>query len=112
LGLVVVALGASGAGWAGDVASMAGQLAQRSFDREQEKDADAFGLALVAAEYGHVAGARDFFRKEPGSEGLLGENVESYFSTHPLHEDRIEALTALAAERGWPTQGPLMPLRD
>ena len=110
-GLVLVALSASGAGSAADLASLAGQLAQRSFDRDQENDADAFGLALVAAEYGHVAGAGDFFRKAPGAGGLLGENLEGYLSTHPLHEDRIEALAALAAERGWPTQGALVPLR-
>jgi Zn-dependent protease with chaperone function len=111
-GLVLATLSASGAGSGADLASLAGQLAQRSFDRDQEVDADAFGLALVAAEYGHVAGASDFFRKTPGAGGLLGERMESYLSTHPLHEDRIEALTALAAERGWPTQGALVPLRE
>jgi Zn-dependent protease with chaperone function len=110
-GLVLTALSASGAGTAADLASLAGQLAQRSFDRDQEKGADAFGLALVAQEYGHVAGARDFFRKAPGADGSLGEDVAGYLSTHPLHGERIEALTALAAERGWPTQGTLVPLR-
>jgi len=112
LGLVMAALGASGAGSAADLAGLAGQLAQRSFDRDQEEDADAFGLALVAQEYGHVAGADGFFRKAPGAGGLLGEEVEGYLSTHPLHEDRIEALEALAAERGWPTQGALVPLGE
>ena len=111
-GLVLAALSASGAGTAADLASLAGQLAQRSFDRDQEKGADAFGLALVAEEYGHVAGAGDFFRKAPGADGLLGENLEGYLSTHPLHGDRVEALTALVAERGWPTQGALVSLRE
>jgi len=111
-GLMLAALGTSGAGSAADLASLAGQLAQRSFDRDQEVDADAFGLALVAAEYGHVAGAGDFFRKAPGEGGLLGENLEGYLSTHPLHEDRIEALATLAAERGWSTQATLVPLRE
>jgi Zn-dependent protease with chaperone function len=109
-GLVLAALTASGAGSAADLAGLAGQLAQRSFDRDQEIDADAFGLALVAEEYGHVAGARDFFRGASGEGGPLRENVEGYLSTHPLHEDRIEALAALAARRGWPTQGTLVPL--
>jgi Zn-dependent protease with chaperone function len=112
LGLVLAALSTSGAGSAADLASLAGQLTQRSFDRGQEVDADAFGLALVAEEYGHVAGAGDFFRNASGSGGLLGENLEGYLSTHPLHEDRIESLAALAAERGWPTQGSLVPLRE
>jgi Zn-dependent protease with chaperone function len=111
-GLVLVALGTSGAGTAADLASLAGQLAQRSFDRDQEVAADAFGLALVAEEYGHVAGAADFFRKAPGTDGLLGEKMQGYLSTHPLHDDRIDALAALAAERGWPTQAALVPLRE
>lgn len=111
-GLVLTALDAGGAGSAVYLASLAGDLAQRGFDRDQELDADAFGLELVAAEYGHVAGAADFFRKAPESGGRLGQNVQSYLSTHPLHEDRIEALTALAADRGWPTQGALVPLGE
>ena len=51
-------------------------------------------------------------RKAPGAGGLLGENLEGYLSTHPLHEDRIEALAALAAERGWSTQAALVPLPE
>jgi Zn-dependent protease with chaperone function len=111
-GLLLVGLGVSGAGTAGDLAGLAGRLAQRGFDRDQERRADAFGLALVAAEYGHVAGASEFFDQAPRSGDGLGERLEAYFSTHPLHEDRVAALGALAAERGWPTRGALTALPD
>ena len=112
LGLLLAGLGVSGAGAAGDLAGLAAQLAQRSFDRDQEHRADAFGLALVAAEYGHVAGAGQFFDEVPGGGDDLGGRLEAYLSTHPLHEDRVAALTTLAVESGWPTRGELTALPD
>ena len=61
LQLVLGALGGSGEIVSG-LAAFAGALAQRGFDRRQESEADAFGLALVHAEYGHVAGAARLLR--------------------------------------------------
>jgi Zn-dependent protease with chaperone function len=110
LGIVLSAVGLSGVGAAADLAGLAGGLAQRSFDREQEADADEFGLAVVAAEYGHVAGAAEFFRRMPDPEGLLGEKVEAYLSTHPISEERIEELEAYADEQGFAREGALVPL--
>lgn len=108
VGLMLAALGE---GAAGSAARLASQLTQRGFDREQERAADGFGLALVAAEYGHVAGAADFFRRlDQASAGGVGERVAGYLSTHPLGRDRIAALRAAAAEAGWPERGPLTPL--
>jgi Zn-dependent protease with chaperone function len=108
--LVLGALGSSGELVSG-LSSLAGALAQRGFDRRQESQADAFGLALVHAEYGHVAGARDLFarlassaRAADAERGLAG-----YLETHPLHEERIAALAAGAAAHGWSTEGPLTP---
>lgn len=110
LGAVLSAVGLSGVGAAGNLAGLAGGLAQRSFDRAQESRADAFGLEVVAAEYGHVAGAAEFFRRAPEAGSLLGTRLEAYLSTHPVSEARIAALDELAAARGLAREGPLVPL--
>lgn len=108
-GLALAAvLGRSGA--ARDLGSLAGELTSRGFDRDQESEADAFGLALLAAEYGHVAGATDFF-EHLGGVGALGvEEVVAYFSTHPAGSERILALEAEAEARGWATEAERRPL--
>ena len=87
-------------------------MASRSFDRDKEVDADAFGLGLVYAEYGHVGGATEFFRKAPEFSNVIGDTAASYLSTHPLHDDRIEALLMLALQKGWPKRGQLMPFES
>lgn len=109
-GLAMAALGWGGGGTA-RLATFAGLLAGREFERDQELDADRFGLALVDAEYGHVAGAADFFRRVPTPGGAVEQRIASYLATHPLSADRVEALSRVARERGWPELGPLVPLR-
>lgn len=111
MGVVLSAFSASGAGGAAHVAVIAGQLATRSFDREQESRADGFGLVLLAAEYGHVGGAADFFERAPQGDGI-GEQLAGYLATHPLDDERIGALEELARQRGWAVDGPLAPLPD
>jgi Zn-dependent protease with chaperone function len=93
------------------LAGFAGALAQRGFDRRQESDADAFGLALVHAEYGHVAGAGDFFARlaERAGEAEPGAQLEGYLDTHPLHAERAAALRAEAEARGWASEGAITP---
>ncbi len=108
--LLLGALGGSGALVSG-LSALAGDLAQRSFDRRQESAADAFGLALVQAEYGHVAGARDFFARlsqEPAAAGA-GRRLAGYLDTHPLRADRVAALDAEAAAHGWAAHGSITP---
>jgi Zn-dependent protease with chaperone function len=63
--LLLVVVGLGGGGSAVQLASLAGQLAQREADRDREIEADHFGLALLAAEYGHVSGAEIFFSPSP-----------------------------------------------
>jgi Zn-dependent protease with chaperone function len=110
--LVLVALGFSGSGSAVQLATIAGQFTQRGFDREQENQADRFGLALVTAEYGHAAGAIDLFGHlaEP-DDALVGE-LSSYLSTHPVHADRIDDLRATARAAGWSLRGERRPLPE
>jgi len=108
-GLAMAALGWGGGGTA-RLATLAGLLAGREFERDQELDADGFGLELVDAEYGHVAGAADFFQRLPEPSSGVERRIASYLSTHPLNADRIEALSATAQARGWPELGPVVPL--
>lgn len=99
--LVVAAMSTSaGAKSVAGIAEFAGSLTTRSFGREQENEADEFGLGLVANYYGHVGGATGFFERmlkhDHGQEG-----VKLYFRTHPLSKARIESIKLLAKKRGW-----------
>lgn len=108
-GLVLAALGTTGADVTVALADTASGLAERSFGREQERDADAFGLALVAEEYGHVAGTTDFFQHLPDPDGAADGALTGWLSTHPLSAERTEALRRLARERGWRLEGDPAP---
>jgi len=85
-------------------------LTESGFAREQEDDADAFGIALVQAEYGHVAGADGFFKRLPDANADIADEFASYLATHPVSEARIENLWSLAAENRWRVTGELTPL--
>ena len=108
LGLVLAAIGRSGT--AGDLVGYSAELTSRSFSRDQESAADAFGLELVAAEFSHVNGATDFFARLPGPETALERSLATYLATHPLNEDRIESMKRLAREKGWASEGFVVPL--
>ena len=103
LALVLTAMGQSGT--VAELVALSGQLSTRGFSREQESKADAFGLMLVEAEFGHVAGATDFFEKLPAPDTALERSLASYLATHPLSENRIEDMKLLAEEKGWETVG-------
>jgi Zn-dependent protease with chaperone function len=105
--LALAAIGSEGA----SVAAGAAQLGERSFSREQESAADRFALALVAAEYGHVAGAGDFLGRLPDAgEAGAAERAASWLATHPRSAERVTELKALAAQNGWSDAGELTPL--
>ena len=108
--LVLGALGATDVGSAGSIAALAGEIAGRGHDRAQEAAADAFGIGLVQAEYGHLAGSTGFFEKLPAPQGAAWRGLAHYLSTHPLGDERIAALRELAGERGWTFRGELTPL--
>ena len=63
LGLLLQAIGGFGASDA--VPTLASDLASRGFARDQERDADAFALDLVVAEYGHARRRRPLLRAPP-----------------------------------------------
>jgi predicted Zn-dependent protease len=101
-------LSPSGSG--GDMVALSGEIAQRGFSREQEVEADAFGLSLVVAEFGHLEGATDFFERIPAPENVVERSLGTYLSTHPLSEERVEDITRLAEEKGWLLEGELTPV--
>ena len=104
-------LAALGSDVAGSLASLGVELTARRFGRDQERAADAFGLALLHAEYGHVAGADALFARMAASEDAGGTGrFAAYLSTHPLHAQRVDALRAHAQAQGWSGDGALRPL--
>lgn len=92
----------------GDLGVLSAELTSRGFDREQESAADAFGLDLVAAEYGHLAGAFDFFERM--QRAGKGTRLAAYFGTHPAAGDRVAALRRLATDRSLSLSGEPRPL--
>jgi predicted Zn-dependent protease len=85
--------------------TVAETLALRRYSREQESDADRFGLGLLHREYGHVAGATDFFARMPEPTGRMQRGTSAYVSTHPLGTARVEAIEAMASEQEWSLEG-------
>jgi len=72
-------------------------LAELSFSRQQELEADAFGLELVMREFGTAEGAMEFFEVVQAMEELgpgTPSRLTNFLSTHPLTPDRIRALEA------------------
>lgn len=101
INLALSALGSSNGGQFGFGVA---DLANRSYGRDQESDADRFALELVNAEYGHLGHAFDFFerlRKDQGD----GSRVLNFLDTHPLPGDRIAALRQTAGQQGWALDG-------
>ncbi len=101
--LMAVTLGQGGGLTLGDYVS---SLTLNSFGREQEIQADSFGLSLVQAEYGHVNGSWRFFDRL-GAEDTRIDRLATYLATHPASADRSERLRRLAVEKGWSLEGPL-----
>jgi Zn-dependent protease with chaperone function len=111
--LVALALSALGGSDGSAIAGSAVTLGQLAFSREQERAADRFALALVAAEYGHVAGASDFLRRLPDAgQAGVAERAAGWLSTHPRSDDRVAELEALAREEGFAATGALTPLSE
>ncbi len=104
LAMTVIGVAAGGGGVT-DFMVIANHVNDRRFSREQELAADRFGLEIVHREYGHVAGADDFFKHVSDEGSVWDSRAASYLSTHPWSEDRIRRLRALAEEQEWSTEG-------
>lgn len=81
---------------------------QSSYSQQQEEAADAYGLQLLNARYGHVGGAEDFFARAAEK---TGSRFAYLFASHPHPGKRIEHLQKLIDENHYPV-GHLEPLTD
>lgn len=108
--------GNNGVGAAGSLLSRTGALTSVQFTRRMEITADEQALAAVEGLYGHVAGASGLFElfQQGRDEPLLKKPLwlDRFASTHPLDEDRIQAVRELADKQQWPQQGELTPLPE
>lgn len=84
-------------------------LSQLAYSRGQESKADAFGLKALQCRYGHVSGATQFF-DTMSKKHHIG-NVQKFFVSHPVSEERVANLKSLAAQQGF-GEGKLTPLRE
>ena len=104
--LVAMVSAGSGSDIVGRALGNAGLLTALTFSRSQESAADAAALRTLARMYGHVAGADEVFKllQEESTHGI--GNLPAILRTHPLDQDRIDAIARIAAANGWPMQGP------
>lgn len=103
LSILLTAIGSNESG--ANLGLAIADLTLRGFTREQESEADAFGLELVHAEYGHVHKSWRFFDRL-NSEGSANRGLIVYLGTHPAAEDRVDRIKEYATEQGWPLDGP------
>lgn len=73
--------------------SLIGSIVGRTYNRDQERQADDFAMTLILKTYGHLEGATEFFEAVQKKETSI-EKAASFLGTHPLSEERIEALRA------------------
>jgi len=92
------------AGLIGDVGSLqsialsgVATLSNARFSQTQEYEADDFGLDLLHATYGQVAGATDFFER---MSRLDLPNV-AFLTSHPTSRKRVQRLEQAIQERGY-----------
>jgi predicted Zn-dependent protease len=109
LSVVSAELGRSAAG---DVLTQAGVLTLLSFNRDQERQADEEALRVLAAEYGHLAGAVELFSTFATLQARppAGTTAVEFLQSHPLTASRTAAVSAWAQSRGVPLTGPVRPL--
>ncbi len=89
----------------------AGLHTQLSFNRDMERAADATALAAVYRVYGHLAGANDLFAAIQAERRRTGDGESpAFFSSHPLDQERLDAIIATAKANGWSTDGSVTPL--
>ncbi len=107
--------GSTGAGAVGNLLNKTGMVAQMKFSRDMERAADRAALSAVNQLYGHVNGADELFKVLYQLSGATAEQettFDAFMATHPLHQERIDAIAQWAAENGWSTAGEITPLPE
>jgi Zn-dependent protease with chaperone function len=72
-------------------------MIDRSFDRNQETNADEYALSLVQKVYGHAWGAEEFFVAVQAKESDVESSFNRFVSTHPLTDARIARIRSAQA---------------
>ncbi|MEE2788967.1 MAG: M48 family metallopeptidase [Myxococcota bacterium] len=72
------------------------QLLESGHSRDEEREADEFGLRLVYATYGDLTNATEFFEWADQSHGTA-ESLSRFVSSHPMSAERIRNMKRLAA---------------
>jgi len=83
------------------------------FTRRMESSADKAALGAVHSLYGHVNGAGALFEVMGGIAGdsaAVPDWLERFAVTHPLSDDRVQAVSDLAKKNNWLEEGELTPL--
>ena len=86
-------------------------LALLSYSREQERQADEEALAASVALYGHGRGLVELFIHLRPAAAVEDASL-ALLRTHPVTQERIEAVQARAQEAGWLLAGASTPLPD
>ena len=88
-----ILLGVGGAGEAASAVTMgsvaAGQTAELSYSRENEMQADQFGLKFTTEAGYSVSGLLKILKKIRGKTWFGSDQIPTYLMTHPAVEDRI-----------------------
>lgn len=71
------------------------QASIAGYSRQQEREADRFGLELVHRAYGHVNGALEFFERLHADAYVQQSRWSGLMSSHPLSSERLANLRRL-----------------
>ena len=93
-----------------EVVTFTGSLTNLHYSRQQESAADIYALSAVVRFYGHGGGSLDFFERIQKENKDPRGKFSSYFSTHPLTQQRIEHLHQVAKKKGWQMTGEVTDL--
>lgn len=108
LGNIILGLGTQN-GQSSPLLTTTIDLQSLHYSREQEDQADRYGMTLAVEQYGHGGYALDFFERNSAAEPSF---IPEYALTHPLSKNRIEALETFATQQSWALTGTLVPLPD
>jgi predicted Zn-dependent protease len=86
--------GQAGAAGACQLGSQIGQASLLAFSRTQESSADQAGMSFLDATHQSARGLLEFFRILGKQEALLLGQQDPYLRTHPLTQERIDAVTS------------------
>jgi len=113
--MIALSMVTGNSGLAGNLLTKAGTVTGTQFTRRMETAADTAALKAVFGLYGHVNGAGSLFEVMGGVNSdneSVPDWLERFAATHPLSQDRVDAVTEMAQENGWSIEGNLTPLPD